>query len=621
MIGQILNNRYRITSLLGEGAMGEVYLAIDEHTGQQVAVKVLARQLITRPELIERFRREADTLRQLDHPNIVKFVDTFEHEGQYMIVMEYVPGGSLHDLIKKGQLPIDRAYRIALELCDALIRSHHLNIIHRDIKPENVLLTEDGKPKLADFGVARLSEGTRMTHTGTQVGTPYYMSPEAWEGMTLDAQADIWSLGVVLFEMLAGQVPFGGDTGAAVMNKVLKTQPPDLKKLRAEVSPGLTRIVSRMLTRDKKRRYQTMRQVAVDLESGKPAPDLRFSLKYAGGIAGFLTLLAGLGFAITSIWNLPTTLVSETATPTLAPTLTATETSIPTPEGTPTETQIVASSWQQGKLVYVRRDAANTYHLDMLDFSQSDRPRVLLSPEKPRESRYYSPWLTLDGKGLVFDDFYLGKIFFLDLEAVSSPRLIDNCAAASFAPDGRRVVCYLSSADYFPIYDVQTGEMVSTVNHGMSGAVIPVWSPDGSEIAFSILEAEQTSSIWKVSVDGGNPIPLATDAAEDYTPAWSPDGEWIVFQSTLTSEKSEVWIMRNDGSAREQLTFSGGGSNWSRGPCFSPDGQWLAFVSNRDAREGSDFGEVFVLSRLTDELIQVTDTGGWVLDFRVTWGR
>jgi serine/threonine protein kinase len=611
MIGQTLNNRYTITALLGEGAMGEVYLASDEQTGQQVAVKILARQLITRPELIERFRREAETLRKLDHPNIVKFVDTFEYEGQYVIVMEYLAGGSLHDLIKKGPLPLDRARRIALELCDSLIRSHHLNIIHRDIKPENVLLTEDGKPKLADFGVARLNEGTRMTRTGTQVGTPYYMSPEAWEGQTIDAQADIWSLGVMLFEMLAGQVPFGGDTGASVMNKVLTTQPPDLKKLRAEVSPGLAKIVSRMLTRDKKRRYQTMRQVAVDLESGKPATDLISSLKYAGG------LLAGLGVAFILIWNSVTGSPPEPPTPTSLPT----ETAIPTPEGTPTATPILASSQEQGKLVYVRRDAAKVYHLDVLDFSRSDQPQVLLSPESPTASRYYSPWLTYDGKSLVFDDLYLGKIFVMDLEVASNPRLIDSCAAASFAPDGRRVVCHLSGEDYFPIYDVETGEMVGTINHGMFGALHPVWSPDGSEIAFSILEVGRGSSVWKVDIEGGNPVPLAKDRSENYTTAWSPDGEWIAFQSTLTSEKSEVWIVRSDGSERKQITSSGGGQNWSRGPCFSPDGQWLAFVSNRNASDGQDFGDVFVVSLLTDELIQVTDTGGRILDFRVTWGR
>ena len=269
MIGHTINNRFEITGRLGKGAMGTVYRATDTQNGREVALKVISGELILEPEMLERFKREGQALSKLKHPNIVEFIDAFEYEEHYVIVMEYIPGGSLHELINKVPLPIERANRIALELCDALIRSHHLNIIHRDIKPENVLLAEDGTPKLADFGVARLSEGTRMTRSGTQVGTPYYMAPEAWEGKALDAQADIWSLGVVLFEMLAGQVPFSGDTGAAVMNKVLTTPPPDLKKLRADVPAGIMKIVSRMLTRDKNRRYQTMRQVAVDLESSQ----------------------------------------------------------------------------------------------------------------------------------------------------------------------------------------------------------------------------------------------------------------------------------------------------------------------------------------------------------------
>jgi serine/threonine protein kinase len=271
MIGHTLNNRYKITTRLGRGAMGTVYRATDTQTGREVALKVISSELAIDPEMLERFKREGEALSKLKHPNIVEFMDAFEHEEHYVIVMEYISGGNLHELINKGVLSIDHANRIALELCDALIRSHYLNIVHRDLKPENVLIAEDGTPKLADFGVARLNEGTRMTRSGTQVGTPYYMSPEAWEGRTLDAQADIWSLGVVLFEMFTGQVPFGGDTGAAVMNKVLTTPPPDLKKMRAEVSPALSKIVSRMLTRDKKRRYQTMRQVAVDLESEEQA--------------------------------------------------------------------------------------------------------------------------------------------------------------------------------------------------------------------------------------------------------------------------------------------------------------------------------------------------------------
>lgn len=245
MIGQKLNNRYTITARLGKGAMGTVYRATDAQTGQDAALKIIASDLALDPAMLERFKREGEALQKLKHPNIVGFQDAFEHDEQYVIVMEYVPGGSLYELIKAGPLPIERASQIALDLCDALIRAHRLNIIHRDIKPENVLIAEDGTPKLADFGVARLSEGTRMTRTGTKVGTPYYMAPEAWKGETIDAQADIWSLGVVMYEMLAGKVPFDGDSEFSVMTKVCTTPPPDLKKLRKEVPSGLIKIITR----------------------------------------------------------------------------------------------------------------------------------------------------------------------------------------------------------------------------------------------------------------------------------------------------------------------------------------------------------------------------------------
>lgn len=266
MIGETLNSRYKITEKLGGGAMGTVYRAVDEQSGRNVAIKFIAKNLAADPSMLERFKREGEALRQLRHLNIVGFVDAFQSDDSYVIVMEHVPGGSLYDLLRSGPLPIERAVQITLDLCDALIRSHHLKIIHRDIKPENILMAEDGTPKLADFGVARLSEGTRMTRSGMQVGTPYYMSPEAWDGQTLDARTDIWSLGVVLFEMLAGQPPFVGDTPMSVMKKINEAPPPDLRKMRADVPPDLIRIVGRMLTRNKDRRYQTMREVAVDLE-------------------------------------------------------------------------------------------------------------------------------------------------------------------------------------------------------------------------------------------------------------------------------------------------------------------------------------------------------------------
>jgi photosystem II stability/assembly factor-like uncharacterized protein len=283
-IGDTLNGRYTLTAQLGKGAMGVVFKATDTQTGQTVAVKVIARELALDAEMLERFRREGEALRQLRHPNIVGFVDMFVHDSQHVIVMEYAPGGNLRDLLKReGPLSFERTREIALDLCDALVRAHRLNIIHRDLKPENVLLAEDGLPRLTDFGVARLAgKSTFLTATGVQVGTPLYMSPEAWEGKQLDAQTDLWSLGVMLFEMLSGSVPFSGDTIVTVMNKVLQQPVPDVKTLRRDVPDSLAQIVRRLLMRDKEKRYATARQVSADLEActlagGTPVPERRLT--------------------------------------------------------------------------------------------------------------------------------------------------------------------------------------------------------------------------------------------------------------------------------------------------------------------------------------------------------
>lgn len=274
--GSLLKKRYSIIKRIGRGAMGEVYQARDGLTGQIVAVKVIAHHLALDPEMLTRFQREGEALRQLQHPNIVSFIDAFQQGDQYVIVMEYVPGGNLKDLLKSGPLPVERARQIALDVCDALIRAHRLNIVHRDIKPENILLTADGSPKLTDFGVARLaSAGAKLTGTGIQVGTPYYMAPEAWEGRPLDGRADLWSLGVVLYQMLAGQVPFGGDSAAVIMQRILMTAPPRLRDLRPRVPEGMAEIVTVLLTRDLRDRYQTARQLAADLEAGHPSTDIR----------------------------------------------------------------------------------------------------------------------------------------------------------------------------------------------------------------------------------------------------------------------------------------------------------------------------------------------------------
>ncbi len=264
------HQQYLLEEHLAEGGQGEVFRGRDRVTGQPVAIKWLKTDLADRhPDLVARFVREGAALRRLNHPNIVGILDTFEHGGRYAIVMEYVPGGSLRTLLEQArQLPLAQVLTVGLELADALSRAHHLGIIHRDLKPENVLLAADGTPRLTDFGLARWDQdATTLTQTGTLFGSPAYMSPEAVRGEELDARSDIWSLGVLLYELLAGRRPFEGRHITPVLASILEDPIPDLRQYRPDVPPALVDLLGRMLLKEHARRLPSMRQVAAELEA------------------------------------------------------------------------------------------------------------------------------------------------------------------------------------------------------------------------------------------------------------------------------------------------------------------------------------------------------------------
>jgi predicted ATPase len=274
------HERYVQEELLAVGGHGEIYRGRDRLTGQPVAIKWLKPELIVQhPELITRFVREGEVLRQLNHPNIVNVRASFKQDGQYAIVMDYVAGGSLRALLDQTpQLPLQRVLDIGLELADALSRTHHLGILHRDLKPENVLLADDGTPRLTDFGLARLQhDDARLTHTGELVGSPAYMSPEALRGEELDARSDIWSFGVLLYEMLAGRRPFEGTRITPVLVSILEGVMPEIRQFRPNVPPALVNLLHSLLARQREQRIASMRQVAAGLEAiraGQPIEGL-----------------------------------------------------------------------------------------------------------------------------------------------------------------------------------------------------------------------------------------------------------------------------------------------------------------------------------------------------------
>ena len=262
--------RYVQQELLMVSGQGEVYRGLDRVSNEPVVIKRLRPDLVARrPELVARLVREGEALSQLNHPNIVRMLAVLETDEDYAIVMEYVAGGSLRQLLdEESQLPQAQALDIALELADALSRAHHLNIIHRDLKPDNVLLAADGTPRLTDFGMARLGgDEVRLTQTGSFIGSPAYMSPEALHGEELDVRSDIWSFGVLLYEMLAGRRPFAGTHITSVLVSILNDPVPELQQFRPDVPLPLINLLQRMLVKERQGRIASMRQVAAELEA------------------------------------------------------------------------------------------------------------------------------------------------------------------------------------------------------------------------------------------------------------------------------------------------------------------------------------------------------------------
>lgn len=288
----IIANRYQIqdftTDLIGRGGMGDVYRAVDNQTGQLVAIKHLKTELVlSNPEMLHRFEREAQALRRLNHPNIVTILSNVAENNQHYLIMEYVPGGSLYDLLQQEkQVPIERVLKIALELADALARAHHLEIIHRDIKPANVLLAADGTPRLTDFGVAHIAGLKSITQTGVLTGTYSYLSPEACNGEETDARSDIWAFGVLLYEMLAGRRPFEESQVGAMIYAILTKPAPELTQFRSDVPEALSELIYKMLAKERPQRIGSMRLVGAKLEAiiaalrddTAAAPPVRFPL-------------------------------------------------------------------------------------------------------------------------------------------------------------------------------------------------------------------------------------------------------------------------------------------------------------------------------------------------------
>ena len=266
--GQKINDRYEIIKTIGEGGMANVYLAHDTILDRKVAIKVLRGDLSNDEKFIRRFKREALSVSNLSHPNIVEVYDVGEEDGNYYIVMEYIEGKTLKQLLqKRGALTLTEVIDIMSQLTDGLAHAHEAYIIHRDIKPQNIMIEDNGRIKITDFGIAMALNSTQLTQTNSVMGSVHYLPPEQANGKGATVKSDIYSLGILMYELLTGSVPFKGDTAVEIALKHMKEKVPSVRKQNPTIPQSVENIILKATAKNPKNRYDSVREMHADLET------------------------------------------------------------------------------------------------------------------------------------------------------------------------------------------------------------------------------------------------------------------------------------------------------------------------------------------------------------------
>ncbi len=596
MTGQTLLH-YEFLEKVGEGGMGVVYKARDTHLDRFVAIKVLPAAQMADPVRKRRFIQEAKAASALNHPHIITVHDINSADGVEFMVMEHVRGKALDELIPRHGLRLGDALKYAVAIADALAKAHAAGIVHRDLKPSNVMVTDEGRVKVLDFGLAKLTEQTGTgefeqtqvkpdTAEGSILGTVCYMSPEQAEGKEIDGRSDIFSFGALLHEMLGGHRAFQGDSQASTIAAILKEEP---KPGGRAVPKDVERLVSRCLRKDPNRRFQGMADLKVALEDLKAESDSG-SLEVAGEkiaaarrpsaliwVAAFALVAVGAA----GLWFFTRRTESTEAAPRVVP-LTAYPGQASEPSFSPDGNQ-VAFSWNGEK-----QDNFDIY-VKLVD---SATPLRLTTDPADDFGPAWSP----DGRSIVFERDTGSSVAVILIPAIGGPeREIGRLAIGSsfrffrgsrlaWAPDGKSLaLAERTSADQpsaLFLLSPATGEKrrLTSPPQTTEGDADPAFSPDGRRLAFIRSRRTDVSDIFALSlskdlVPEGEAAQLSDETAWIRGPIWTPDGREIIW-SMETGGDMSLWRLPASGGALKRLEIAGAGF----APAISRDGNRLAYT-------------------------------------------
>ena len=571
---------YRLLDPLGGGGMGVVVRAEDTRLGRTVALKLLPLELARDPIAKARFFQETRAASALEHPNICTVYDAGEtDDGRLWLAMPCYDGETLRSRLARGPLPVDEAVDVARQIARGLAKAHKQGIVHRDIKPANLMLTGD-VVKILDFGIAKLAGDVGITRTGEAIGTPGYMAPEQALGRAVDHRADLWALGVVLYEMLAGRRPFPGEHEAAVLEEILHREPEPLASRRPEVSPELEEVVHRLLVKDPEGRCASADEVAGDLRAlrgpesttGVRVPASRrpaarslwlggalLALLMAGGVAGWLLRSRERGASREEPKFMRLT---DQQGIELFPSL------------APAGDFFVFAKREDGDLDLFLQRVGGTQPINLTADSPADDSEPAFSP---------------DGRSIAFhSERSGGGLFLMGATGESVRRLVDFGHQPAWSPDGREIACSTARVtDPLPrnnrgeirIVDVATGRFRRLVP---GDAVQPSWSPDGSRIVYWSADLDTgRKSVRTIPSDGRGPSVLLTqETAVDWSPVWSRQGQ-VYFVSDRSGSMS-LWRVSVDArtgkalGAPEPVPVP---AQWVGFPSLSSDGHKLVYAT------------------------------------------